>query len=152
MKKKFVQTVFLSMAAVSMLTIAALAAPPVGVPSAEIGYTRQNSGYAGVGGQLMRLGIYYGSNGKSSVDLTTVVGDGFLLGYYDVNHNFMVQSSTTSLNLTVQVDPVSSNTITVYDRSTGMALYTYSGDGEGLAVEPYSLSGQQTIVKCGYPY
>lgn len=73
MKKKFVQTVFLSMAAVSMLTIAALAAPPVGVPSAEIGYTRQNSGYAGVGGQLMRLGIYYGSNGKSSVDLTTVL-------------------------------------------------------------------------------
>ena len=47
----------------------ALAAPPVGVPSAEIGYTRQNSGYAGVGGQLMRSAFTMGVMGRALLTL-----------------------------------------------------------------------------------
>ncbi len=155
MKRKFVQIVFSAMAAASALTAAALAAPSViDDPSVDtgLGYTDQDAHYNGVGDQLMRIGIYYGSNGKSSVDLTTVTGDGFLLGYYDSDNNFVQEGETTSLDLTVQVDTASNDTILVYDRSTGTVVYTYTGQGEGLGIEPVSRSGAQTIVRCGYPY
>ena len=156
MKKKIIQIVSSSLVAVSLLTVAALAVSPetdrVPSNSTGLGYTAQDSDYTGVGEQLMRIGIYYGSNGKSSVDLTTVTGDGFLLGYYDSDNRFVQEAETTSPDLTVQVDSSNEDTITVSDRSTGTVLYTYTGQGEGLGVEPYSLSGEQTIVKCGYPY
>ena len=123
MKKKIIQIVSSSLVAVSLLTVAALAVSPetdrVPSNSTGLGYTAQDSDYTGVGEQLMRIGIYYGSNGKSSVDLTTVTGDGFLLGYYDSDNRFVQEAETTSPDLTVQVDSSNEDTITVSDRSTG---------------------------------
>lgn len=159
MKKKFVQIVLAAATAAALsaaMVLTAVAAPNFDVPSTGTvpgpGYTSQSGEYSGVGNQLMRIGIYYGSNGKSSVELTTVTGDGFLLGYYDSQNVFVQQASTTSLNLTVRVDPSSNDAIAVYD-GVGTLLYTYyTGQGEGLGIEPFSLSGAKTIVKCGYPY
>ena len=163
MKKRSIQIVCSAAVAAALLTVASLAAqppgyyPPVDVPTSQpgagLGYTSQPSSYTGVGSQLMRIGIYYGSNGKSSVDLTTVTGDGFLIGYYDNNDVFVQMSSTSSRDLSVQADPLS-DAINVYDRSSGALLYAYlPGQGDdGLGIEPFSLTGAQTVVKCGYPY
>ena len=169
MRRKFLQITAAAVAAAAALTVSTLAAmppdffPPETSPSetlppeteqplpGPVGYTGTEGAYSGVGNQLMRIGIYYGSNGKSSVDVTTVTGDGFLLGYYESGSQFVQETSTTSLNLSVEVDPMGDGLV-VYDRSSGEVVYAYYGQGEGLGIEPYSLSGEQTVVKCGYPY
>lgn len=143
MRKKFVQIVSLALSVVLVLTVMSSAAwvDPTGQASV-------------VGSRMMRLGIYYGSNGKTSVELKTLTGDGFQFGYYDESNNFIYQSETSSLNLTVQVDPASSFGVAVFDTATGQQLLQYDdgGMGTGLGILPISYTGAKTVVKCGYPY
>lgn len=145
MKKKFVQIVSLTVAIVLLLSL-----PTALAASGGEEYSGTDEIYSGVGDQIMRIGIYYGDAGKQSIDLTAVTGDGFSFGYYDDNNTFVQedqQAFTYSTQVTVSA---SAGIITVTDTSTKDTLYQ-SADGS-LGVEPFSLDGEDTIVKCGYPY
>ena len=143
MRKKFVQIVSLALAAAALSMAAASAAwyDPVTEPT-----------YSGLGGQMMRIGIYFGSSAKDSVELRLVTGDGYEIGYYDDANDFVPLTSCASGALTVQMDAFTGG-ITVLDNSTGMAVYAYDGySAANLGIRPYSLTGEKTVVKCGYPY
>ena len=143
MRKKFVQIVSLALAAAALSMAAASAAwyDPVTEPT-----------YSGLGGQMMRIGIYFGSSAKDSVELRLVTGDGFEIGYYDDANDFVPLTSCVSGALTVQMDAFTGG-ITVLDNSTGMAVCAYDGySAANLGIRPYSLTGEKTVVKCGYPY
>ena len=96
MKRKFVQTVVLSLTAALGISLAASAAWVPSIPDGSydpgIGGTvvvpggidpiQPGTGTA-IGDRIMRIGIYYGSGGKYAASLRNVVGSGFQFGYYD---------------------------------------------------------------------
>lgn len=135
MKKKFVQIVFLALAVVMPLSFSTVFAAPGGEE------------YSGVGGQVMRVGIYYGDAGKQSIDLTAVTGDGFDFGYYDNDNTFVGESWTDSTQITVSA---AFGIITVTNTATGETLYQTAAGS--LGIDPFSMTGERTVVKCGYPY
>lgn len=142
MKRKFVQIVSLTLAVVLLMSF-----PSVLAASASAGYSDTDEEYSGVANRIMRIGVYYGDAGKQSIDLTTVTGDGFSFGYYDANNIFIGLNWTDRTQVTVSA---SSGVITVTDTLTGEPLYQ---SVEGLlGIEPFSLDGKNTVVKCGYPY
>lgn len=101
---------------------------------------------------MMRIGIYYGTAGKEAVDLSIVAGDGFYFGYYDTaNGNLFVPlSSTSCTKITVTA---TQGTMVVTNSSTGEYLYQHNDAyGTQLGIEPFSLVGEKTVTKCGYPY
>ncbi len=144
MRKKFVQIVSLSMLTALLL---ACFAPVAAAPAAP----------SDLGSRLMRIGIYYAENGKSSVELKLTAGDGFEFGVYDGEGNFsaLPEAAPAAVkSVTVQVDAGTNFGFAVFDTATGAELCRYDdrGLGTGLAVRPYSLSGERTVTKCGYPY
>lgn len=166
MRKKFVQIASLALAAAALAVVAVSAAwydPNTGLWSTDPGFTEpgdtgttvqpgSTTDYSGIGGQLMRIGIYFGSSAKESAELRLVTGDGFEIGYYDDSNQFIALTSTTAQSLTVQRDTLT-GIVSVLDGSTGMSLYAWDGyTTANLGVRPYSLAGEKTVVKCGYPY
>ena len=102
--------------------------------------------------RIMRIGIYYGTAGKNTVDLSLTTGNGFQFGYYDsANQNtFVPLSGTERTKITVTA---AQGTMIVTDTSTGELLYQHSGtNGTQLGIQPYSVTGEKTVTKCGYPY
>lgn len=160
MRKKFVQVAFILCVVALLTSIGASAAgwfvpddpypDPYPVPTDSIyPYPDQpvTPGYS-VGDQIMRIGIYYGSSGRESVDLTCVTGDGFHIGVYDADNVFTPVTNTASSQLTVSV--VSGGMI-VTDRQTGAVVYQDTSNS--LGIEPYCISpGEKPVTKCGYPY
>lgn len=149
MKRKFVQIVSIS------LIPALLAALAAGTLFALSSHSAA-SGASSLGSRIMRIGIYYGDAGKSSVSLTLTTGDGFEFGTYNEVGVFTPlpgASSAAVRAVTVLADPNSNFGIVVRDPS-GVELFRHDdrGLGSGLAVRPYSLQGQKTVTKCGYPY
>lgn len=148
MKRKFVQIVsrFLIPAMAAVL----IAGTPLIFPhSAAAGTVNRDS-------RIMRIGIYYGEAGKSAISLNLTTGDGFEFGTYDTAGTFTPLSSTSRAavkTVTVLTDSDSRFGILVRD-SSGAELCRYDdrGMGTGLAIRPYSLLGQKTVTKCGYPY
>lgn len=142
MKKKFVQIV--SIFLISVLTVGAM------------GAAFPHSAAAGRDARVMRIGIYYGSTGKSSVSLSLTTGDGFEFGTYTDSGTFKPLSGTSRAAVsavTVMSDSSSQFGILVRDASgRELARYDDRGLGTGLAVRPYSLQGQKTVTKCGFPY
>lgn len=160
MRKKFVQVAFILCAVVLLASIGASAAewfmpndpysdPYPAVTDDPLQYPGQTvlPGYSGAGDQLMRIGVYYGSSGKESIDLTQVTGDGFYIGVYDVNNVFTPVTNTASSQLTVSA---ASGGMIVTDGQTGMILYQDTSNS--LGIEPYSMTGEKPVTKCGYPY
>lgn len=143
MRKKFVQIVSLILGVVLLASVAASAAWQY--PGYEFPVT--GGEYYGIGSQIVRIGIYHGSAGKQSVDLTSVVGDGFQFGYYDNSGTiFYSEAATDRAQITVSAVGTA---IAVTDTITGDILYQ---GNSCLEIEPYSLNGDKTITKCGYPY
>jgi len=148
MKRKFVQIVsrFLIPAVIAALAAGTLALSP---HSAAAGASNRDA-------RVMRVGIYYGSTGKSAISQNLTTGDGFEFGTYDTAGSFTPLSSTSRAavrNVTVLADTASKFGILVRD-SSGAELFRYDdrGQGTGLAIRPYSLLGQKTVTKCGFPY
>ena len=120
---------------------------PGGDPSGDPG----TGPISGLGSQLMRIGIYYGSKGKDTVALSLVTGSGFQFGYYDETLNFVPLSAAELREITVTAR---SNVMYVSDTLTGAVLFQFDQNsyGTGLGVQPYSNMGEKTVAKCGYRY
>ncbi len=145
MRNKFVRLASFCLSVIVLLTVTASAAYEGG------------SGYTGIGARVMRIGIYYGSSGKNSIDLTLTRGDGFRFGTFDDSHEFVPAQDgafTEATQVTVMADPSSKFGFLVLDAATGELLYSLDdrGLGTGLAVMPFSRSGEKTVTKCGYAY
>jgi len=146
MRKKFVQIVSLLAAVLAAVLCGAASRSAAAAPD----------GASGLGARIMRVGIYYGSSGKSSMELKLTRGDGFQFGVYDDAGAFTplegVQPAQVSA-VTVKTDPASNFGILVVDAAGGeLCRYDDGGLGTGLAVRPYSQSGDKTVTKCGYAY
>jgi len=149
MKRKFVQIVSISLIPALLAALAAGALFALSPRSAA-------AGASSLGSKIIRIGIYYGNAGKSSVSLSLTTGDGFEFGTYNEAGAFTPLPGAPSAAVravTVLADPNSNFGIVVRD-SSGAELYRYDdrGLGSGLAVRPYSLQGLKTVAKCGYPY
>ncbi len=145
MRKKFVQIASLCLAA-ALLCVASHAAS--GEDPATAGELSK---------KVMRVGIYYGDAGKSSINLTLTTGDGFRFGTCTdegVFEPFSDVAPAALTTVTVSADSGSSFGIVVTAPATGEVLCSYNdgGLGTGLAIQPYSDSGEKTVTKCGYPY
>lgn len=145
MRKKFVQLMLSCLSAIFLLSMAASAA------------YEGEGGYAGIGARVVRIGIYYGSSGKSSIDLTLTQGDGFQFGTYDSSSQFVPAQDgafTEVKQIAVKADPSNKFGFLVLNAATGETIYSLDdrGLGTGLAVMPFSRSGEKTVTKCGYAY
>ena len=120
MKKKFVQ-----IAAVCLLAAVALALAPAAVPSAGAAYQE---------GQIIRVGLYYGSSALPGANLANEVGDGFRFGYFDGNNQF-VQLAVTSQDAIsiVKTENVYYGTVNDY------TSYHDTNTGTGVVVGCYHL-------------
>lgn len=107
----------------------------------------------GIGNPVMRIGIYYGSAGKQTIDLKLTTGTRFQFGYYsdDGCESFVALASTDRTQITVTA--LAGSGILVTDTATGAVLYQHDEtSGLLLAIEPYSSTGERPVTKCGYPY
>ena len=120
MKKKFVQ-----IAAVCLLAAVALALAPAAVPSAGAAYQE---------GQIIRVGLYYGSSALPGANLANEVGDGFRFGYFDGLIRF-VQLAVTSQDAIsiVKTENVYYGTVNDY------TSYHDTNTGTGVVVGCYHL-------------
>lgn len=121
--------------------------------AAEIPGTVPPGTTTGIGNPVIRVGIYYGSAGKQSVDLKLTTGNGFRFGYYgdESCENFVAVSAAETTQITVTA--LIGSGIMITDTQTGALLYQHDEmTGMLLAVVPYSSFGEKTVTKCGYPY
>lgn len=145
MKKKFVQIASFTLMIVLSLALTAPAA------------FASSGGDAGLGTRLMRIGIYYGSSGKQSVELKLTTGDGFRFGTFNDEGSFVPAEGVEPAevkSMTVKADSSNTFGFAVYNTATGELIYRFDdkGLGTGLAILPYSASGKKTVTKCGYAY
>lgn len=120
MKKKFVQ-----IAAVCLLSALILALAPATAPSARA---------AAQEGQIIRVGLYYGSSALPGANLANEVGAGFRFGYFDGNNQFVQLAATRQDAISlVKTENVYYGTLNDY------TSYHDANTGSGIVVGCYHL-------------
>ena len=86
MKRKFVQIAALCFAFALIMSFGAAAAPGAAAVS---------------GGQILRVGLYYGSDALDGANLSNSMGSGFRFGYYDSSNQFIALAYTEQTAISV---------------------------------------------------
>lgn len=98
--------------------------------------------YAADNVDLLKIGIYYGSNARESYTLSC--GGGFNIGYYD-GRNFVYAASTSAETVLIEKSG-SGNEVSVKDPATGAVIYTLDTSNYGIGVKSAVKSGMDEKI------